>query len=920
MKKKPISCAALGAAVFISSMAVPVQGIAQTQLEEIVITGSNIRRNKDFDTPSPIQTVGFEEINAAGAGQTQDLLRTLTVNAGSEIATSQNGRQGVSQFSLRGLGASGTLTLVNGRRAGLSPIATDDGFFFTDINQYPVNMIERVEVLTDGASATYGSEAVGGVVNIITRSNFEGAEFGVETRDGINTAYQINAAFGSSFERGHFTTFMNYYTQDGAFRGEFDFIRSRDNDGDQLDTGSRWDSGTGAGRYDLASDNGDGTFSRSGGTVADPNCGRPNSIGVINTFVSGSNCRYSFIDQRRLTPEETRFQSFTQFNYDLSDTVELFSELSFSTNEIRDGIGGAVLRTTTDDGGFLVPAEHPFNYFVDNGDGGIVWNEAAFAGEASASAVDVIFRGRPLTTFDGELADDITRKYDNTRVLLGLNVDLSDAWSLNTSYMYSRTQFSDRQPRSYNADAFRAAINDAPFAWNPFAIAWADPDATSLKDGFSVSGNTDADLELFSTNRVFQAESVQQVAEVIFSGDLFKIRENTVVAAIGAQYRDFGYNDIADSLSEFRLDGRADPVFSINDASQDVYALFAEAILPVNDDLEVQLALRYEDYGEEEGGSTTDPKIGVRWQVTDEWMLRTSYGTSFQAPSIRNTAGAVGSGALLDAATGLNPGNACAATPDSFNAAQITTGGDLDPQDATNYNLGVVFRNDNFVGSVDYWVYEYEDLIQTGDDFQDILDNECAGGTYNPDPRVVRDPSGQLNSITSSFVNVGSVETSGIDLNASYVFEETFGGEFKVSLTGTFVSEFDIDQAGDGNTFDGANNRNRFIGFGSLPDKRANLSFSWAADRHFLGLTGRYMGSYEDRTPTDTTPNTISSQTVWDLQYGIDLTGGSTNVTVGVNNIFDEEPPEVITDRIAFDGQVADPRGQTFYVRAKYSF
>ena len=919
-----IGTATLGAALLSTGSLLPVAVSAQEaiQVEEIVVTGSNIRRNRDYDTPSPIQTIGLEEIDAAGAGQVQDVLRTLSVNAGSELSTSQNGRQGVAQFSLRGLGVSGTLTLINGRRAGVSPIASDDGFFFTDINQYPVNMIERIEVLTDGASATYGSEAVGGVVNLITRNNFEGAEFGVEARSATNDAYSINAAFGSSFERGHFATFMNFYKQDGNFRGEFDWLRARDNNGNQLATASRWDSGTGAGRYNLAVDpDGDGVFARSGGTVADPLCGSPNSVGVVNTFVSGSNCRYSFIDQRRLIPEESRFQVFTTFNYDLTDSVNFFSELSFSSNEIRDGIGGAVLRTTTDNGGFLIPSAHPFNYFVSDGAGGVVWDEAAVAADPT-QAVDVIFRGRPLTTFDGELADDITRKYDSTRGVFGINADINENWNLNASYMYARTQFSDRQPRSYNADAFRAAIGSGD--WNPFGIAWANPAATSVKDNFSVSGNTATDLGLFSTNRVFQSEAVQQVAEVIISGDLMEMPSGVPVSvAIGAQYRDFGYNDIADSLSVFRLDGRADPVFSIDDANQDVYAIFAEALIPATESIEIQLALRYEDYGTGEGGDTTDPKIGVQWQVTDELMVRGSWGTSFQAPSIRNVAGAVGSGALEDRATGLNVGDPCAATPDSFNAAQITTGGDLSPQSATNYNLGLVYQSGNFTGSLDFFNYEYEDLIQTGDDFQSILDGECVSGVYAPDSRVIRDPSGQLNSVTSSFVNVGQVDAQGFDMNLNYVFEDVLGGELQLDGVATYVTTFDIDQDGSGVIFDGANNRNRFIGFGSLPDLRANLALTWRTDRHSAGLTGRYISAYDDRTPTAGSTG-IDSQTVWDLQYGINLDGlagsGSTNLTIGINNILDEDPPEVAVDRIAYDGQVHDPRGRIVYVRAKHNF
>ena len=950
MRKSPFSMTMLSVGALFVSAGLPSLVVAQEDpvLEEVVVTGSIIRRERDFETPSPIQTLDLKEIGAAGAGQVQDLFRTLSVNAGSEVATSQNSRQGVSQFSLRGLGLSGTLTLVNGRRAGLSPIASGDGAFFTDVNQYPVNMIERVEVLTDGASATYGSEAVGGVVNVITRDNFEGAEFGVEFRDSNNSSYQFNAAFGSNFEKGRFATFMNYYRQSGVFRGEFDWLQERSNGGNQLATASFWDSSTGAGRYNLAVDpDGDGIYARSGGTVADAHCGSPNAVGVVNTFVSGDNCRYVFIDQRRLVPEEQRFQSFTSFSYDLSDTVSLFSEFSFSSNKIHDAIGGAVLRTQTDHGGFFVPAEHPFNYFVDDGSGNVVWDEAAVTagtGDPSA-AVDVIFRGRPLTTFDGELADDIVRKYDNTRTVLGVDVDISDAWSLNASYMFARTQFSDRQPRSYHSDAFRDAIASTEiregvevdvYAWNPFGIAWAQPNAMSVKDGTSVSGNTAAGLDLISANRVFQAEAVQQVIEAVLSGELMETSAGDVLAALGLQYRNLDYDDIADSLSEFQLDGRADPVFSINDAKQDVYSIFAEASIPATQNLNLQVALRYEDYGDSEGGSTFDPKLGAQWHMTDTWMLRGSYGTSFQAPSIRNTAGAVGSGSLIDNANGVvTPGNECGTDDDDFNAAHITTGNDsLKPQSAANYNLGVVFQNSKFTGSVDYWAYTYEDLIQASEDVQSIVDGECqvtdaspSTKVYMPDPRVIRDAVGQLNSVTTDFINVGQVDTSGMDFNASYSFEDVFGGMLTISGVATVIFDFDIDDDGTGTAiFDAAGNRNGFIGFGSIPDTRINLSFNWANDRHLAGLTGRYIGAYDDRVPTDSETREIDSQLVWDVQYGIDLDifgEGSTNVTAGINNLLDEEPPDISRNpdrRIGHDGQVHSPLGRTIYVRAKYNF
>ncbi|WP_338027487.1 TonB-dependent receptor plug domain-containing protein [Colwellia maritima] len=136
---------------------------------------------------------------------------------------------------------------MNGRRAGLSPISTSQGFFFTDINQYPTNMIESVEVLKDGASATYGSDAVGGVVNIITRKNFEGLEIGGEYRDNeVNPAQSLNFAIGKSLDKGHFSMFVNYYEQDGGARGEYDWLVKRSKGDSFIASENQYDSSTGA--------------------------------------------------------------------------------------------------------------------------------------------------------------------------------------------------------------------------------------------------------------------------------------------------------------------------------------------------------------------------------------------------------------------------------------------------------------------------------------------------------------------------------------------------------------------------------------------------------------------------------------------------------------------------------------------------
>ena len=945
-KNTKLSKSRVALAVLVACSMNPV-GVSQAQTkddakkyEQIVVTGSNIRRDRDMETPSPIETIGLEDLESAGVGQMQDIIKTLPSMAGSNLAGGREA-QGTSQFSLRGLGVGGTLTLINGRRAGLSPISTGQGFFFTDINQYPTNMIQSIEVLKDGASATYGSDAVGGVVNIITRKNFEGLEVGGEYRaNDVNPAHNLNAAFGHDFDGGRFSIFLNYYGQEGGARGEYDWLAERSG-GRSFDAAfNQYDSSIGAGRYALAVPNPDDPtrYLRGSGDVVDPYCGSPSPLnGVQSTFIDGNNCRYIFLDQRALIGEESRLQVFTQFDYALTDDTQIFAEASFSSNEVRDIIGGAPLDIRTDDDGFYVPADHPFNYFVSNGAGGIKGDEAAVAADPSR-AVDVIFRGRPLTAFDGDLAEDIEKNFENSRIVLGFDSTLNDNWSLNGSYMYAHSVMTDVLPRNYNPLKFREAIGSG--RWNPFSIGWADPDAVSVKDGTTTAGNsvfgpyTETDLGQFASYRQFVRESNQTAAEAILSGELFEFDGMPVYAAFGTQYRAMEYTEIADSAQVFKQSGYEDEVFSVNGASQDVYAIYGELIFPVNDDLEIQAALRYEDYGDNEGGDTVDPKIGFRWLASDMVQLRGSYGTSFQAPSVRNVVGSGGGGALADSITAdvyrNGPGSACDPNVnDTFNVTTTTLGGNLKPQTATNYNLGIILTTEGgFTGSLDYWSYDYEDLIGPGESAASILANECTAGRYTPDERVTRDGSGQLISVVNNFANLGGVVANGFDLTSEYTFYEVLGGDITLNGNLTYIRTYDID-SGDGSpVFDGANNRNSSFGqLGSVPDTRFNIGLDWKDGIQSASFYVRHIGGYDDRTPGNDYAS-IDSQTVIDVQYSYDFDqlfgDGLTNLSVGINNLTDQDPPAVDRNsadgRRAFDSLVHDPRGRIAYVRVKHSF
>lgn len=899
------------ASAFVATTLCVAPAIAQDASDEdektlstVVVTGSNIRsRKQDFQSPSPIQTVGDQEIKDTGALQVQDIFKGITSNSGSILAQDVTLLQGTSQFSLRGLGVGSTLTLINGRRAGLAPVADSAGQLFTDSNQYPVNMIKKVEVLTDGASSTYGSEAVAGVVNIFTRDDFEGFELTAEARDTTNQSAQIGAAFGVQGDRGGVTLFGNFYTQTEAWRSDFPNIL----EGSRLEDGAAgaWDSGTGSpGRFNLAvaDPTVDGGFARAGtAAVADPDC---TEAGGIETG-GGTNCRYYFIDQRRIIPEEYRVQLFSTANYELTDKLKVFGEVGFSRNDIRDQNGGMLTRVTTNDGGFLVPGDHPFNFFVSDGAGGISYaGPGAFAADPTLQAVPLIYRGRPIgADGDRENGAEIKTVFTNTRLAGGFDYELGDTWLAYGSLVWSNSDFTRTAQREWDINVYADQILAGN--WNPFGTRLTNPDLVSPIDGVSVAGNSEEVQSTFDLFRNDRKLVRQTVGELALSGETpIVMAGGPVAVAFGGQLREVILEDVPDGRYQSgnnRLNETIPAVFG----TQDVYAFFGEANFPVLDNLEVQTALRFEDYGDQ-GGDTLDPKVSAKWDVTDNLAVRGSWGTSFQAPSIRQSAGIISSASITDP---------LASTAGAFIITVITEGSDdLVPQSAENLNLGVIYRSSNGLDlSLDYFTYDYEDLILPGADPQFIFDQVAAGNL--PADRALRSADGQVATAIANFVNGGSSSVAGLDFVGSYT-TDFGGGDLKFDLKSTILTKFDSSEFGDI-----LGNRNFSNGFGSTPDLRLNGGVTYTTGAHRFNVTGRHIGSYTD----DQTDTTVDSNTTFDVRYDVqlgelmDLPGEGTSLSIGSVNVLDEAQPR-LQSRPNIDFEVHDPRSRQVYISFKQSF
>jgi iron complex outermembrane receptor protein len=906
MKFKLLGMLALS---FFISFNINAQEASNSDIEEVVVTGSNIQRS-GYTAISPVQVKNRDEMLAEGAKTITDFAINLPVNVGSEFQTESGDLIGTAQFNLRGLGLGSTLTLINGRRGGISTVADGGGNQFFDINQLPMSMIERVEFLTDGASAVYGSQAVAGVANIITRKNFEGIEFTVDGQSsdgpGIDQ-HQIGFAFGSSAEGPTKVNIYGGYTKSNrADRSDFDFINERVL-GNGVPSASRTLSAFGApGTYRAV--NADGTAG-AGGNFPDPDCEEAGGI------LKAPFCRFSFADQVSVIPAQSRVQFFAEATHEISDTVTAFVESSYSSNKISRTLGPYLFKHgTLAAGRMFIPGSHPFNFFVNNSAGGIEYVGPTNWDNAVHTGADLELRGRPFgEEYNGGRGPaDLEIDLAYLRMLSGIKADLSDQWSVEASYMFSRSERDQTRPFNYIKDVVNSSLLNG--TWNPFGTRLANPTLVSPKDGVSVAANSDAVSNSLWTLNVNASTAKQEVTEIKFVGELGALAGGNIGVAAGMQHRTESFNYSPDPLDESGIGNAPDqPIVG----GQDVDAVFVEGILPVSDVLEVQAAVRYEDYGTVD---TTDPKLAIRYQVSDSLGIRGSWGSSFQAPSVRQMSVSSQS-SIIDDPASLNPttGQLECVNRDVTNIAIITTqGGDsLKPQSSDSLTLGIVMEVNATDISLDYWSFDYTDLITSDEGAQAILANDCNDGVVD-DSRIRRRPDGTVAEITSEFINTGSVKTNGLDIALAHSLDSTnLFDAVNFNFAATYINEFEVQTNSSSATFDGAGSRNFKNQFRSMPKIRGNLGVTFEKGAHTVSTQLRYIDDYDN----DQSNTTIDSFVTLDGQYSTQLFNDNARLSIGIKNIMDEDPPSLGANvRPGYDNVMHNVLGRSIYMSLTQSF
>lgn len=937
----PLMLLTPGQAVAQSEPAAQVED--QAAPEEIIVTGTNIR-SSGFSAVAPVQVLGRQEIEGFGAVQFNDILKAIPGNSGSEQFTEASPRAGNAQFNLRGLGYTSTLTLLNGRRAGVSPLSDETGAEFVDINQFPLSMVSRIEVLKDGASAIYGSDAVAGVVNIITRKDFEGFELSGGYQDATNRSGHVSFALGSGFERGYFNAYGTVYRQSGNLRSDFDWLVRRAG-GDGVPGRSQFLNTNGApSTYRPGGRNADGQpIGLPGGVgYADPDCEAAGGVFRIgdNGVVNRSSCLVNFMDQVGIIPDASRMQLFTEFGYEITDRLKFFSEANFSRNILKSARGpgsfsnGAVV--ANGEGNIFIPGDHPFNFFVRDPAnanrllyiGPDAWNPAVHQG------VDLVASSRVFgNQFFGENGGKRRSQTDYMRIVGGLDWQLTDRWNASVSYQFASADFTDEQPFRYRADALNAALLAGRL--NPFGTAVTRPDLVSPKDGVSRAGHSQAILDEVLTKSVDIARTEQHVIDGLISGPLFELPSGPLAVAVGGQWRSTTLDEVPDALQASGRGDNSTVAFPIH-GKQTVKAAFAEVSAPITDRADAQLAVRYEDYGGTVG-SSFDPKFAARYTPIDGLTLRGSVSTSFQGPTIRQTSESLTRMFLNDPTSIENGVLTCRDSGRTTNSL-VRTSGDksLKPQSALNYNLGLVLQPTAGLNmSIDYWRYRYKDLIAAGADAQAIVDQDCADGIPN-DPRVIRSGSDLVTEVQTSFINVGRVVTDGFDLAGRYRWNMDGLGSFELSGDATYVRKFNV-VGGEGGRFDGAGSRNFANNFRTMPKWRVTGGLAWERGPIGANAAVRYISGYKNDQSNNAPVDSYMTVDL-SLAYSLMLWDDKPLViAVGVDNLFDRNPPALYRydadgnpipssvfnyiDRPGYDAYSgADIRGRVLWARFKQSF
>ncbi|AOS95626.1 Colicin I receptor precursor [Microbulbifer aggregans] len=852
------------------ALAQQAQATEERELELVEVTGSHIKR-AEMDGPSPVASLSADDIAATGVTDLIGLFSKLPISGQGTFSTQANSSDdtanGGSSVSLRGLGADSTLILVNGRRVSVSPFAKNIDTAFVDINNIPLAAIERVDVLKDGASATYGSDAIAGVINIILRDDFDGVELSGKvggTADGGGSESNLSMVWGNVTDNSSHTFILDYFNRDEILYADRDYSRSANQaalrPGDPFATDFRSSAGI-PGTIELASD----PSTRVPDTFGSDICAPEETVGDF--------CRYDYAPFMSMVPSSERVSFNYLGRYTVTDSIEAFAEINGqNTKTTVKGAGSPSFEE------LFMSGDNPNHPFAD-------------VPTSPFYQQDLTMRRRTVEI--GNRRKEVESDY--FRSVMGLEGQLG-GWNWEAAYSYIKSDAVERGVDGFpNSRRVQEAIDSG--LWNPF-----EP-----------SSNSAEALAYIETTTSRVGKSTTRSYDVQLSGPIMAMASGDLMLALGAEHRQ---DSISDNPDDQFLRG---DIFGTEatqaNGSRDNTAVFAELAVPVLDTLEVQLAARHEDYSD--FGTTTDPKVSFLWSAMDNLSFRGSWGTAFRAPSLAQ----LGLGRtdespnLVDDVRCEAVGNINKACEPQEYTAVFAGNPDLGPEESESYNLGMIVNLDEqLVLTLDYYNYDIENIIDS--DTQYVFSN-----LGNDPVVVVRRPTaiagdpGEVVLINDSFQNLGDLTTNGIDLDLRYNLDTDYGS-FGFSYVMNYMLEYEeLRPAADGGT-----RVNREAGDYELPEMRWTAAMDWNRDNISARLAVNFIDEFaQDAAVQQPGMSDIDSMTTVDTTvnyFGFD----KVTVTLGVTNLLDEEPPMDYADFMGFTPTVHSGQGRFAYLSSTYTF
>ncbi|MDN3638230.1 TonB-dependent receptor [Simiduia curdlanivorans] len=933
---------------------------AQTQetldsLEEIFVTGTNI---KGLDLEGAVQAVQInrDDIVASGANSLSDLFDEISITGGGTGTFTTEGSGplsgqspvGASGISLRGLGTSSTLTLVNGRRVSVSSFAKGSESF-VDTNSIPLAAIERVEILPSGASALYGADAVAGVVNLILREDFDGFEvdvnYGDSWADSDDGRFNINAVWGHSTDNTNTLVVVDYYKRNATYerdREETAVTKRLSPDGIY----PSFNDGYWMGPHPVFGGLGDAIESA---------CATP---------ASGEYGSYCGVNQNDFYSAEGELEALgatAQFSVDLSNGVTWFNELMVQDNH-SNGVSSPKpfnLPVSAFHPGWGQDADLTAGILASADDGG-------FGSSPSDTVTDLILSaGDDVMTAYGAFPDPRAIEVDTQsyRFVSGLRGEIKD-WSWETALSYGNSQSTQNATEGFyvrelvtNAllgnlctdgslvDQYDVNIINREYTYTGNGSCEDGGKSTLWYNPFGGQADQQVDADFFRTRATRKGESELTTFDAKISGTLFSLPAGAVSAAFGAEYREESAQDTP-SANALATDTNDDPVlgFSATEVQYDreLFAAFAEFYVPITENFEVQLAARFDDYSD--FGSSTNPKVGLRYQPIDELTFRANWSTSFRAPSLAQA----GQGTTLIAYTAYcdeNPefsntdygdGDFCGGqTKTGTLNAEVVANAELQPETAETWSAGVLLRpNDNIEINIDYWSIDYQDLVKLDEDdyILQTLNGTSAGQVVVSDdfsalatgtPGLLIDPSGELLDAHFQLINAGYQKTDGVDLAYTQYFD-TDAGSFTLTWDASYLSNFE-EQISDSSVIENWAGEFRF------PRLKSTAALAWRNDGWRARLSANYVHGYRDELAdvrsevldnyglTKDDEVNIPSVMLWNGNLGYVFSNDS-YLQLSVKNLLDKRAPDVFGSSSNVDYSNHSIMGRFATLRYNYVF